>query len=98
MAVSQCAFLVCGWSTAILLILGAGASAEESCRWDKLKAPQLCAVPQKINKFQCEFLAVLSGVHWNFYPTEEDYRRDARQLIREIVAWLHQAPAQWFDT
>ena len=34
------------------------------------------------------------AVHWNFYPTDEDYRRDARQLIGEIVNWVRDGPKE----
>lgn len=27
-------------------------------------------------------------VHWTHYPTEADFRKDARQLIAEVVEWL----------
>lgn len=33
-------------------------------------------------------------VYWRLYPTEDDFRKDARTLIGMIVQWLNRCPAK----
>lgn len=74
--------------------------SDELCRSELRATPRLDFTFQHIDGYAGGIMrikvsapgykgALNLGVHWNFYPTEEDYRRDARELIDEIVAWLH---------
>lgn len=79
--------------------------SEELCRSELRASPRLDFTFQHIDGYAGGVIrikvsapgrkGVLNlGVHWNFYPTDEDYRRDARELINEIVTWLHGSPEE----